>query len=62
VGIRYEYDNKEEEDKEKETIFNDVRYNLAKSLNETLEYPTYVVQYDEFSVKPLKKNISNLTR
>ncbi len=62
VGIRYEYDNKEEEDKEKETIFNDVRYNLAKSLNENLEFPTYVVQYDEFSVKPLKKNISNLTR
>ena len=65
VGIRYDLrasGENEEEDNKKETIFNDVRYNLAKSLNETLEYPTYVIQYDEFSVKPLKKNPSNLTR
>ena len=65
VGIRYDLKKQDEDGEEKkdlETKYNDVRYNLAKSLNENLEFPTYVIQYDEFSVKPLKKNPSNLTR
>ena len=65
VGIRYDLRDtgaNEEEDQKRETIFNDVRYHLAKSLNEILDYPAYVVQYNEFSVKPLKKNTANLAR
>lgn len=65
VGIRYDLKKQDEDGEEKkdlETKYNDVRYNLAKSLNENLGFPTYVIQYDEFSVKPLKKNPSNLTR
>lgn len=65
IGFRYEEfsDDSEtiSEEKEKMIFLNELFENMHTDLNYKVKAPLQIVQYDDFSIKPLKKN-SNLTK